>query len=100
LKIQKRCKANSISGHHTENLFAVIDDLANGNSLDERIHDHCAEGVYKGSRDCLIEPDWLLIYAIAGDHFTPYPHGVTRGSFPVSKKHLRNQGKASIFVLK
>ena len=29
--------------------------------------DHDLTGNYKGTRECHIEPDWLLIYEICGD---------------------------------
>ena len=38
--------------------------LANGETLDARYRDHDLTGNYKGTRECHIEPDWLLIYEI------------------------------------
>lgn len=43
-------------------LMAVIEQLANGKTLDPKYHDHDLSGNYKGCRECHIEPDWLLIY--------------------------------------
>lgn len=45
-------------------LFEVIEILANGETLDARYKDHGLTGNYKGTRECHIEPDWLLIYEI------------------------------------
>ena len=45
-------------------LFEVIEILANGEALDARYKDHSLTGNYKGTRECHIEPDWLLIYEI------------------------------------
>ena len=45
-------------------LFEVIDILANGGTLDAKYRDHDLTGNYKGTRECHIEPDWLLIYEI------------------------------------
>ena len=50
-----------------DKLFDVIDILANGGTLDEKYRDHDLSGNYKGTRECLIEPDWLLIYEIRED---------------------------------
>ena len=43
-------------------LFEVIDVLANGDTLDAKYRDHDLSGTYKGTRECHVEPDWLLIY--------------------------------------
>ena len=48
-------------------LFEVIDILANGETLDEKYKDHSLTGNYRETRECHIEPDWLLIYEIRGD---------------------------------
>ena len=48
-------------------LFEVIDILANGETLDAKYKDHSLTGNYRGTRECHIEPDWLLIYEIRED---------------------------------
>jgi mRNA interferase YafQ len=40
----------------------VIQQLAQGEPLDENFRDHKLKGNYVGTRECHIEPDWLLIY--------------------------------------
>ena len=50
-----------------DKVFEVIDILANGGTLDAKYRDHDLTGNYKGTRECHIEPDWLLIYEIRGD---------------------------------
>ncbi|TVR41154.1 MAG: type II toxin-antitoxin system YafQ family toxin [Bacteroidia bacterium] len=40
----------------------VIQLLAQGQPLDEKFRDHKLIGNYVGTRECHIEPDWLLIY--------------------------------------
>lgn len=50
-----------------DKLFDVIDILANGGILDAKYKDHALTGKYKGTRECHIEPDWLLIYEIRED---------------------------------
>ena len=32
--------------------------------MDEKYHDHNLHGKYENTRECHIEPDWLLIYEI------------------------------------
>lgn len=45
-----------------DRLFVVIDILAEGEVLESKYKDHSLVGKYNGSRECHIEPDWLLIY--------------------------------------
>ncbi len=40
----------------------VIKQLIHGEPLDEKFRDHKLIGNYVGTRECHIEPDWLLIY--------------------------------------
>ncbi len=45
----------------------VITKLVHEETLEERLKDHPLRGNYAGTRECHIEPDWLLIYRITGD---------------------------------
>lgn len=45
-------------------MFEVVNILADGGTLDARYRDHDLSGNYKGTRECHIEPDWLLVYEI------------------------------------
>ena len=47
-----------------DKLFKVIQVLAEGGTLPERYRDHGLSGTFAGTRECHIEPDWLLIYEI------------------------------------
>lgn len=38
--------------------------MAEGGTLPERYRDHGLYGAFAGTRECHIEPDWLLIYEI------------------------------------
>ena len=58
-RIQKR-------GLELELLKNVIRLLLEEQTLDEKYRDHALTGNYRGFRECHIQPDWLLIYAI--DH--------------------------------
>ena len=45
-----------------EQLFAVVEDLANDVVLEPKLRDHALTGEWKDSRDCHIKPDLVLIY--------------------------------------
>ena len=45
-------------------LESVINKLLEGVPLEERHRDHALSGNYIGFRECHIQPDWLLIYAV------------------------------------
>ncbi|MDO9129963.1 MAG: type II toxin-antitoxin system YafQ family toxin [Anaerolineales bacterium] len=59
-RLQKR-------GYGMEKLRRVMKCLISGEPLEERLKDHPLRGKYAGARDCHIEPDWVLIYAIVDD---------------------------------
>ena len=40
----------------------VVKLLISGQIKDKKYHDHTLIGQYAGTRECHIEPDWLLIY--------------------------------------
>ncbi len=54
-RMQKRSKDFS-------RLRLLVESLARGEVLDHQFRDHPLLGGYAGSRECHIEPDWLLIY--------------------------------------
>jgi len=45
-------------------LKQVLQQLLAGEELAARYRDHVLVGQYKGTRECHIEPDWLLIYEV------------------------------------
>jgi mRNA interferase YafQ len=49
-------------GKDLEKLKAIVKKLAQGKTLPPKNKDHALVGSWKPSRDCHIEPDWLLIY--------------------------------------
>ena len=59
-RIKKRSKDLS-------KLKEVVSAIANSEVLEERHHDHALSGNWSGSRDCHIEPDWILIYRVDGE---------------------------------
>jgi len=42
----------------------VLQQLLAGEELAARYRDHVLIGQYKGTRECHIEPDWLLVYEV------------------------------------
>ena len=50
-----------------DKLFEAVNILAEGGTLDAKYRDHELSGNYKGTRECHIEPDWLLIYEIQNE---------------------------------
>ncbi len=51
-------------GLKIEKLDLIISKLSNGEKLDDKYRDHALTGEFIGLRECHIEPNWLLIYAI------------------------------------
>lgn len=45
----------------------VVGLIIAGRPLEERHRDHALGGKWVGSRDCHIEPDWVLIYRVDGE---------------------------------
>ncbi|MCD7809732.1 MAG: type II toxin-antitoxin system YafQ family toxin [Erysipelotrichaceae bacterium] len=45
-----------------DELFSVIDKLANDIPLEAKYRDHNLTGNYVSYRECHIEPAWLLVY--------------------------------------
>ena len=51
-------------GKDMAKLKEVLDWLIEGKVLPPRFKDHPLRGNFAGSRDCHVEPDWLLIYTL------------------------------------
>lgn len=66
-QFKKDYKLAKKQNKNLDKLFKVIDTLANGDTLDAKYKGHELTGNYKGTRECHIEPDWLLIYEIHED---------------------------------
>ena len=48
----------------------VIDQLRQGNQLDQKYRDHLLSGDFAGFHECHVKPDWLLIYLVENDILT------------------------------
>ena len=53
-------------GKDLEELKKVIGNLVGGRKLEPKYRDHMLVGGYRGTRECHIAPDWLLIYELGG----------------------------------
>ena len=63
-QFKKDLKLAKKQGKNLDTLFNVIKILEKGKKLDDKYRDHSLSGKYKGTRECYIEPDWLLVYEI------------------------------------
>lgn len=59
---KKDVKLAKIRNYKMDELYSVVEKLANNEILEERYHDHSLEGNWEGHRELHIRPDWLLIY--------------------------------------
>ena len=66
-RFKKDIKLAKKQGKDLDKLFKIIEKLAQGKTLEAKYRDHSLTGDYKGTRECHIEPDWLLIYEIIED---------------------------------
>lgn len=66
-QFKKDVKLADKRGKDLEKLKTVLELLIAGDELPAQYKDHPLRGNFSGSRDCHIEPDWLLIYT-----FTEY----------------------------
>jgi mRNA interferase YafQ len=66
-QFKKDLKLAQRRGHSVEKLKEIIQILARGESLNARYRDHALLGQYTGTRECHVQPDWLLIYRIVDD---------------------------------
>ena len=66
-QFKKDVKRMTKRGNKFEEFKEVINKLSTGEKLEAKYRDHILSGQYKGTRECHIEPDWLLIYELAAD---------------------------------
>jgi mRNA interferase YafQ len=63
-QFKKDIKRIKKRGKDLSKLKEIVSAIANNKALEERHRDHALSGNWSGSRDCHIEPDWLLIYRV------------------------------------
>jgi len=63
-QFKKDVKRAEKRGKEMTKLKAALETLIDGKPLPPELKDHPLRGDFAGSRDCHIEPDWLLIYTL------------------------------------
>lgn len=66
-QFKKDLKQINKRGRNLSKFKEVVSIIAEGESLEVRHRDHALSGNWSGSRDCHIEPDWILIYRVDGE---------------------------------
>ena len=64
-KFRKDYKRIRKRGFDISLLERVVDSLLREETLDQKYKDHALIGKYSGFRECHIQSDWLLIYAVS-----------------------------------
>jgi mRNA interferase YafQ len=63
-QFKKDVKRADKRGQDLSKLRVVMELLIDGGPLPPELKDHPLRGNFAGSRDCHIEPDWVLIYTL------------------------------------
>ena len=63
-QFKKDVKRAAKRGKNMAKLKAILDRLIDGEPLPPKCRDQALGGTFVGSRDCHIEPDWVLIYTL------------------------------------
>lgn len=63
-QFKKDIKRMGKRGKKFDTFKEIIEKLVAGDPLESKYRDHLLVGQYKGTRECHVEPDWLLIYEI------------------------------------
>ncbi len=61
-QFKKDLKLAKKQNKNLDEMFDVVEKLANDIPLEEKYRDHALTGNYISYRECHIEPDWLLVY--------------------------------------
>lgn len=71
---KKQYKKILKQGKNISKMEKVIEILASGEQLEEKYQDHNLNDnkLYRGCRECHIEPNWLLVYKIVNDELLLY----------------------------
>jgi mRNA interferase YafQ len=67
-QFKKDVKRAEKRGKDLAELKVVLDLLIEGKPLPPDYRDHPLRGNFAGSRDCHIQPDWILIYTLVESH--------------------------------
>jgi len=64
-QFKKDVKRMKKRGKDLSKLREVLEKIIGGQQLEAKYNDHVLIGQHKGTRECHIESDWLLIYELA-----------------------------------
>ena len=67
-QFKKDVKRMERRGKNLAKLKRILDLLIDGKLLPSEYKDHPLRGEFAGSRDCHLEPDWVLIYTLEENH--------------------------------
>lgn len=67
-QFKKDVKRMERRGKDLAKLRRVLDLLIEEEEIPAELKDHPLRGEFAGSRDCHVEPDWVLIYALDAEH--------------------------------
>lgn len=59
---KKDVKRMKKRGRDLEKLRGILENIVSGRELEPKYRGHVLIGQYSGTRECHVEPDWLLIY--------------------------------------
>ena len=74
-QFKKDAKRMLKRGKDIEELLFVINELVEQRELNPKQKNHALIGQYTNKRDCHIEPDWILIYAVEDTDLVLYRTG-------------------------
>ena len=63
-QFKKDVKRMQKRGKNFNEFKEIIEKLENEQKLEPKYRDHMLVGEYKGSRECHVTPNWLLIYEL------------------------------------
>jgi mRNA interferase YafQ len=66
-QFKKDLKKQKKRGKDIDRLKQVVRTISKEEKLEEKYRDHPLIGKWLGSRDCHIEPDWILIYRLESE---------------------------------
>ena len=66
-RFKKDIKRMQKRGKNFDTFREIVNNLANDQKLEPKYRDQILVGGYEGTRECHIEPDWLLIYELTQD---------------------------------
>lgn len=62
-------------GKDVEKLLGMVEALAEGRQLTPEHREHPLRGAHADKRDCHVEPDWILLYALEEEELVLYRTG-------------------------